>query len=748
MRKLVRDIMISDIEPEDKMVMWMKLLTPDSKNGDTVATTFSLYIFYNGEWQSVIRDGSTELEIAELRSRLLEVIDSVEDNEISIEHLQTELTNEIYRAINQEENITNITNNISTKLDNEIIQRITDVNRINNQIQVFSGVAITNKSNIENLQTKVTSIESSIGTVPSGETIVGMIEDAKNEAISSATYDDTEVRQLITNNTQKIEGHKAAIDNVVTTLVGEDSNKSVRIIANEELTKQLIPETAQESLNTLQEIATWIQEHPNDASAMSQEINNLKLLVGDTSVSSQINNLNTTLSNTIAELENTTTASINNLTTEVNNNTTSITGILDAGTGIYKQSTTYTDTQVQGLEDKCILKGETNDLSQQVTYIGSLKEAGVPKSGIGLQDNFLALYSEDSTFTSPYKNRLYMEEGVMQLSQSKSDNTIKNNVSLYTSGVKIQSDEHYQEEVTNEEAGTTSLQDTTNNTMLLDMDNTTDTLTISNQNNISSKKSQITLKNTGDISIIGNTTFNDSDVSNIKDLMVSNSISTVSISTVRIESDGIQTSKSLISPYFASSKDNGNYAYRGISLPGNPNPDSGSIIFGGHNQSSVYPYQKVDIVPNSYYGIWSVRGLHENIFSRITVSIRNSLGATDWDSECLTIDISALTYSPSSLQTPRLFIQHNGGQGYAIGEVFVISTSVNNYYSISIVLKTRSDTGAHPGDFSIHSIGYGADNFTNFGTTPPPGAILTAIQTQPGRISTNYDIYSNGVKLS
>lgn len=743
MRKLVRDIMISDIEPEDKMVMWMKLLTPDSKNGDAAATTFSLYIFYNGEWQSVIRDGSTELEIAELRLRLLDVIDSVEDNEISIERLQTELTNEIYRAINQEENIINITNNIDTKLDNEISQRITDVNRINGRIQVFSGLATTNKSNIENLQTKVTSIESSIGTVPSGETIVDMIEDAKNEAISSATYDDTEVRQLITNNTQEIEGHKAAIDNVVTTLVGEDSNKSVRTIANEELTKQLIPETAQESLNTLQEIATWIQEHPNDASAMSQEINNLKLLVGDTSVSSQINDLNTTLSNTIAELENTTTASINNLIAEVDNNTTSITGILDANTGIYKQSTTYTDTQVQGLEDKCILKGETNDLSQQVTYIGSLQEAGVPKSGIELQDNFLALYSEDSTYTSPYKNRLYMEEGVMQLSQSKSDNTIKNNVSLYTSGVKIQSDEHYQEEVTNEENGTTSLQDTINNTMLLDMDNTTDTLTISNQNNISSKKSQITLKKTGDISIIGNTTFNESDVSNIKDLMVSNSIS-----THRIESESIQTYRSLIAPHFSSSNNNGNYAYRGISLLSSTNPDSGSIIFGGHNQGSIYPHSNVAIIPNAYYGIWLVRGNGETISSRITVSIRNYQSANEWDSECLTIDISTLMEGPSPLQTPRLFIQHNGGQGYAIGEVLVQSTPSSNGFLISIVLKTRSDTQAHQGSFSIHSVGYGIDDFTNFGTTPPSGNILTAIQTQPGRISTNYDIYSNGVKLS
>lgn len=730
MRKLVRDIMISDIEPEDKMVMWMKLLTPDSKNGDAVATTFSLYIFYNGEWQSVIRDGSTELEIAELRSRLLEVIDSVEENGISIEHLQTELTNEIYRATNQEENIINITNSIDTKLDNEIIQRITDVNRINNSIQVFSGVAITNKSNIENLQTKVTSIESSIGTVPSGETIVDMIEDAKNEAISSATYDDTEVRQLITNNTQEIEGHKAAIDNVVTTLVGGDSNKSVRTIANEELTKQLIPETAQESLNTLQEIATWIQEHPNDASSMSQEINNLKLLVGDTSVSSQINDLNTTLSNTIAELENTTTASINNLTTGINTNTTSITGILDTNTGIYKQSTTYTDTQVQELEDKCILKGETNDLSYQVTYIGSLKEAGAPKSGIKLQDNFLALYSEDSTYTSPYRNRLYMEEGVMQLSQSKSDNTIKNNVSLYTSGVKIQSDEHYQEEVINGEDGTTSLQDTINNTMLLDMDNTTDTLTISNQNNISSKKSQITLKKTGDISIIGNTTFNESDVSNIKDLMVSNETNSYSIMSSKLTSYN-----SLNAPSF------GDYG-QGVQLKNNCSVyiPTGDFSFSGHDGNNIFNTQ-FSCSPGQKISVWKAINSYVEVSARIIVSRISS--NTPYSEECLTIDISSLVGPNDSVHTvPKLFIQHIGGQGFIINEVYVVQNEGN---SIEVILKVREDISPIMSSFGVHTIGYGK---TLINSNAILGGVLTMVQTQPGRISTNYDIYSNGVKLS
>lgn len=82
-------------------------------------------------------------------------------------------------------------------------------------------------------------------------------------------------------------GKKAIIDaNLATeagkiaTLIGSDTAKSVRTIANEELAAQLIPSTAQESLDTLQEIAAWIQSHPGDASAMNTAITNLQTLVG------------------------------------------------------------------------------------------------------------------------------------------------------------------------------------------------------------------------------------------------------------------------------------------------------------------------------------------------------------------------------------------------------------------------------------------------------------------------------------
>lgn len=71
-----------------------------------------------------------------------------------------------------------------------------------------------------------------------------------------------------------------AVDTLVDTLIGEDTGKSARTIANEELAKQLIAEGAQESLDTLAEIASWIQSHPDDASAMNKAIEDLETLVG------------------------------------------------------------------------------------------------------------------------------------------------------------------------------------------------------------------------------------------------------------------------------------------------------------------------------------------------------------------------------------------------------------------------------------------------------------------------------------
>lgn len=58
----------------------------------------------------------------------------------------------------------------------------------------------------------------------------------------------------------------------VAVIEGEDAGMSMRAVAIDELAKQLIPEGAQESLDTLEEIAKWIQDHPGDVTAMNAAI--------------------------------------------------------------------------------------------------------------------------------------------------------------------------------------------------------------------------------------------------------------------------------------------------------------------------------------------------------------------------------------------------------------------------------------------------------------------------------------------
>lgn len=75
-------------------------------------------------------------------------------------------------------------------------------------------------------------------------------------------------------------GRVTAAEGEIDTLVGTDTGKSARTIANEELAKQLIPENAQESMDTLAELAAWMQEHPKSAQNMNKAVNELKALVG------------------------------------------------------------------------------------------------------------------------------------------------------------------------------------------------------------------------------------------------------------------------------------------------------------------------------------------------------------------------------------------------------------------------------------------------------------------------------------
>lgn len=127
---------------------------------------------------------------------------------------------------------------------------------------------------VEKVQTAVDTLAGKVGTVPEGSTVMDIITNIQENA-----YDDTEITGRIDD-----------VEDKVTILIGSDTNKSVRTIANEELAKQLIAEGADAALDTLTEIAAWIQEHPEDAAAMNAAIEALETKVdtGDKTVSTYV----------------------------------------------------------------------------------------------------------------------------------------------------------------------------------------------------------------------------------------------------------------------------------------------------------------------------------------------------------------------------------------------------------------------------------------------------------------------------
>ena len=141
-------------------------------------------------------------------------------------------------------------------------------------------------------QTAVDNLKVYVGTIPDGATSTDVVSYVNEKTAGIATDAslgelkkrvDTAEGDIKTakGDITALQGRADAVEGKVTTLVGEDAGKSARTIANEELTKQLVPEGAKESLDTLQEIAAWIQKHPDDASAMNAAISALKTKVGD-----------------------------------------------------------------------------------------------------------------------------------------------------------------------------------------------------------------------------------------------------------------------------------------------------------------------------------------------------------------------------------------------------------------------------------------------------------------------------------
>ena len=165
--------------------------------------------------------------------------------------------------------------NLSTLVGKESVS-----NQIDNKINALDATVETAAipENQDGIHVKITEVDGKLTAVEAKIEVSNEINAVKStlEAKIGTVANGKTLAGLIADNANAIQNHKTAIDAKVTTLIGSDADKSVRAIANEELVKQLIPENAKDNLDTLQEIAAWIQNHPDDASAMNSAITALQ----------------------------------------------------------------------------------------------------------------------------------------------------------------------------------------------------------------------------------------------------------------------------------------------------------------------------------------------------------------------------------------------------------------------------------------------------------------------------------------
>ena len=243
---------------------------------------------------------------------------------------------------------------------------ITDsVNALDGRIDKLEAISAATKSALQKVEaspkagdskyiTFTNSVSGTTGKVVADIIIGSVAKDGSGDGLADAAA----VRTRLNN----VENDLSGVSGKVVTLIGNDSGKSVRKIANEELAAQLIPDGAKESLNTLQEIAAWIQSHPDDASAMNSKIQTIAgVAFGGFNETGGTNTAG--LSGVVATLK-------SDLATETTNRTNADKEIKDIIGGGFSTASTVTagvnalDGRIDKLE---AISGKTNSAAQGVS---------------------------------------------------------------------------------------------------------------------------------------------------------------------------------------------------------------------------------------------------------------------------------------------------------------------------------------------------------------------------------------------
>ena len=126
-------------------------------------------------------------------------------------------------------------------------------------------------------------------------------DDKKNGAyfIKKIKNDESDTSSVLI----KVGEDTTEIENKLLTLIGEDEGKSVREITDDYLKEWLIENVSgvTESMDTLQEIAQWIQDHPEDVTQMNEQIGEIETTLDGYTPTNTVKNAIDELDKTISD---------------------------------------------------------------------------------------------------------------------------------------------------------------------------------------------------------------------------------------------------------------------------------------------------------------------------------------------------------------------------------------------------------------------------------------------------------------
>lgn len=144
---------------------------------------------------------------------------------------------------------------------------------INSDIVALKAKDTTLESNIAAVQTSLndkadkTALETLTGNVYTKSEVDNLLQNVDLSSVNEAIAANT---QAIANEKTRAESAESELANNIAAIVGDDSGKTIRAIAKEEVA--LVVDSAPEAFDTLKEIAVWIQDDQTGAAAMAEQI--------------------------------------------------------------------------------------------------------------------------------------------------------------------------------------------------------------------------------------------------------------------------------------------------------------------------------------------------------------------------------------------------------------------------------------------------------------------------------------------